>query len=97
MKDGAGAVISTLGFDSSGENGVELEAGDGNPLKFNTALPNPVVMTPEAAGHPRDYIQFNFGDQAWTTSDSTGMPYCNTGGWSSDYSPAVSIALLFSI
>lgn len=89
LKDGAGTVIATTGFARNGKDGVEIEAGDKNPLRFNSALPNPIVITPEAGGKPKDYVQFSVGDQSWTTTQSAGMPYCNTGGWSSDYSPAV--------
>lgn len=95
LKDGSGAVIATLGFDSSGQNGVGIDAGAFDPLSFNSALPNPLVITPEAQNG--DYIQFTIGSQSWTTKDNGAVPGCNTGAWSSAYSPAVSIPCLFLI
>ncbi|TVY27287.1 Lipase [Lachnellula hyalina] len=88
MKDNAGNTIGTEGFASDGTDGSPEKAGDGNPLKWSTKIPDQLVLTPEAGGNPRDYIQFTVGSQSWTTDNQTGMPYCNVGGWSSNYSPA---------
>ena len=90
MKDGAGAVIGTLGFASDGQTGAPVGAGDKDALTWNSKLPSGLVITPEAQGDPRDYVQFTIGGQSWKTSDGSGTPRCQTGGWSSAYSPAVS-------
>ena len=95
MKDNAGNTIGTDGFASDGTDGSPEKAGDGDPLKWSTKIPDPLVLTPEPGGNPRDYIQFTVGSQSWTTDNQTGMPYCNVGGWSSNYSPAVSPSLIF--
>jgi hypothetical protein len=96
MKDGSGNVIGTLGFARNGKDGAQVEAGDANPLKFNTTLPDPLIIIPEAAGNPRDYIQFEYRDQSWTTNDHTGVPSCTTGDWTSHWSPAVSSFVLLN-
>lgn len=95
MKDGAGAAIGTLGFANDGKEGAPVSAGDKNSLTWNTKLPSGLVITPEAQGNPRDYIQFTIGAQSWKTSDEQGIPRCQTGGWTSDYSPAVSFSSSF--
>ncbi|KAI1420267.1 SGNH hydrolase-type esterase domain-containing protein [Xylaria sp. FL1777] len=88
MKDGAGKTIGTLGFAPNGVDPALISAGDGHSLAFNSKLPDSLIITPEAAGHPRDYIQFAMGSQSWRTTTTTGSARCDTGGWSSDYSPA---------
>jgi hypothetical protein len=90
MKDDAGNTIGTMGFAANGKDGDPQSAGDGNSLMFNSKLPDSLFITPEAQGNPRDYIQFTIGSQSWKTSMSTGTTRCNTGGWNSKYSPAVS-------
>ncbi len=92
MKDGAGNEIGRLGFKKdSGDRDPQSE-GDKNPLNWETKLPDKLVITSEAQGHPRDYVQFTIGGQSWTTNDpDTGTPRCNVGGWNSDYSPTVSL------
>jgi hypothetical protein len=88
LRDGSGAVIDTLGFRSNGKDGVQVSVGDSNPLHFNSHLPYPIVITPEGTG---EYIQFNYDTQAWTTNSDTGVPFCQTGGWSNSWGPIVSI------
>ncbi len=90
MKDGAGAVIRTLGFAADGKHGASVHAGDKDSLTFNSKLPNGLVITPEARGNPRDYVQFAIGAQSWTTSTDKGTPRCSTGVWTSEFTPAVS-------
>ena len=92
MKDGAGAVMGMLAFASDGKTGAPVCAGDKNSLTWNSKLPSGLVITPEAQGNPRDYVQFTIGAQSWKTSDGQGTPRCETGGWTSDYSPAVSFS-----
>ncbi|KAI1329886.1 hypothetical protein F5Y16DRAFT_396994 [Xylariaceae sp. FL0255] len=83
MYDGAGAVISTLGFDDGAQS-----ASDSHPLSWQTPLPDALVITPEAAGHPRDYVQFSIGSQSWSTNDADTAPSrCNVGGWNQNFSP----------
>ena len=89
MKDGAGAVIGTLGFADNSKDGAPVGAGDKDVLTFNSKLPIGLVITPEARENPRDYIQFTIGAQSWRTTTDKGTPHCQTGDWSSDYSPAV--------
>lgn len=89
MRDGAGATIGTVGFAANGKDADPQSAGDGNPLVWDTRLPDALSITPEAQGDPRDYVQFTIGSQSWTTNDpDSGRPRCNVGGWSSHYSPA---------
>jgi hypothetical protein len=90
LKDGAQAVIGTLGFAANGKDGASIGAGDGNSLTWNSKLPNGLVITPEAQGNPRDYVQFTFAAQSWRTTTDKGTPRCQAGGWNSQYSPAVS-------
>ncbi|KAI1113551.1 SGNH hydrolase-type esterase domain-containing protein [Nemania sp. NC0429] len=87
MKDGAGKTIGTLGFAPNGIDAAFISAGDGHPLNFLSKLPDPLAMTPEARGNPKDYIQFTIGTQSWTTATTTGAARCDTGAWSWDYSP----------
>lgn len=94
MKDGANKEIGRLGFKKDSGDGDPQGEGDGNPIQWETKLPDKLQITSEAQGNPRDYIQFSIGAQSWTTSDgNTSNPRCNVGGWSSDFSPAVSIYL----
>ncbi|TGJ86909.1 hypothetical protein E0Z10_g1911 [Xylaria hypoxylon] len=88
MKDGAGKTIGMLGFAPNGIDPALVRAGDGHSLNFNSKLPDSLVITPEARGNPSDYIQFTIGSQSWTTSTSTGSARCDTGSWSSRFSPA---------
>lgn len=89
--DGVGAVIGTLGFAANGKDGAPVSAGDKNSLSWNSKLPLNLVITPEAQGNPRDYVQFSIRAQSWRTTTDNGTPRCQTGGdWSSDHSPAVS-------
>ncbi|KAI0970598.1 SGNH hydrolase-type esterase domain-containing protein [Xylaria arbuscula] len=88
MKDGANNVIGTLGFAPNGVDPALVSAGDKNPLSFNSKLPDSLVITPEARGNPRNYVQFAIGSQSWTTTTSTGNARCQTGDWSADYTPA---------
>lgn len=90
MKDGGGNTIGTLGFAPNGVDPAFINAGDGHPLNFDSKLPDPLAMTPEARGNPRDYIQFTIGGQSWTTETTTGSARCDTGKWTWDYSPRVS-------
>ncbi|KAI1274942.1 SGNH hydrolase-type esterase domain-containing protein [Xylaria sp. FL0933] len=87
MKDGAGKIIGKLGFQPNGVDPAPVVAGDKNPLSFSSNLPDLLVMTPEARGHPRDYIQFTIGTQSWTTVMKEGSARCDLGDWTSDYSP----------
>lgn len=89
LKDGAGAVIGTLGFADNGKDGAPVSAGDGNALDWNSKLPLSLAITPEAQGNPRDYVQFSIGAQQWRTTTGEGTPRCQTGDWSSEYSRAV--------
>lgn len=92
MKDGAGNEIGRLGFKKNSGDGDPQSEGDGNSLNWETKLPDKLVITSEAQGNPRDYIQFTIGGQSWKTSDpDTGTPRCNVGKWNSHYSPAVSL------
>lgn len=93
MKDGAGAVIGTLGFADNGKDGAPVGAGDNDALTFNSKLPIGLVITPEAQGDPRDYIQFAIGAQSWRTTTDKGTPRCEIGILSSEFSPAVSSLL----
>ncbi|MCJ1376928.1 hypothetical protein MMC17_000018 [Xylographa soralifera] len=90
LDDGAGVIIGTS------PPGSPIDAGDGNSFSWNTKLPNPLVMTPEAQGNPADYIQFTIGTESWQSSqnDDTKMPFCNVGGFNSDYSLDVSLSSL---
>ena len=90
LDDGAGATIGTS------PPGSPIDAGAGNAFSWNTKLPNPLVMTPEAQGNPADYIQFTIGTESWQSSqhDDTKMPFCKVGGLNSDYSPDVSLSSL---
>ncbi|KAI1298001.1 SGNH hydrolase-type esterase domain-containing protein [Xylaria venustula] len=88
MKDGANNVIGTLGFAPNGVDPALVSAGDKNPVRFDSNLPDSLVITPEARGNPRDYIQFTIGSQSWTTTTSAGNARCQTGDWSSTWSPA---------
>ncbi|KAI0903680.1 SGNH hydrolase-type esterase domain-containing protein [Ustulina deusta] len=88
MKDGAGNVIGTLGFAPNGVDPALIGAGDGHSLDFNSKLPLSLVITPEAGGNPSDYIQFTIGAQSWSTATGTGRARCDTGSWSSSFSPA---------
>lgn len=90
MKDGAGNEIGRLSFKQHSGDGDPVRAGDGNPLTWNTKLPQRLAITPEAQGNPRDYVQFMINSQSWKTTDN-GTPGCNTGEWSSSFSPAVSL------
>ncbi|XXH06190.1 hypothetical protein Hte_012636 [Hypoxylon texense] len=91
MRDGAGATIGTIGFAANGKDADPQSAGDGNPLVWGTNLPDRLSITPEAQGNPRDYVQFTIGSQSWTTNDpNSGRPRCKVGGWSSNFTPAVS-------
>lgn len=90
LKDGAGATIGTI-------DGDPVSAGDGNPYHWNSKLPNSLDVTPEAQGNPRDYVQFTIGTQTWKSPKGDGTPRCNTGDWSSHYSPAVSPSPLLTI
>lgn len=92
LDDGAGATIGTS------PAGSPIDAGAGNSFSWNTKLPNPLVMTPEAQGNPSDYIQFSIGTESWPSSqnDDTKMPFCNVGGFNSPYSPDVSFFLSLS-
>lgn len=91
MKDGAGNTIGTLGFAPNGIDHAFINAGDGHPLNFNSKLPDPLAITPEARGTPKDYVQFIIGAQSWTTTTTTGSARCDTGSWTWDYSPRVSL------
>lgn len=92
MKDGTGNEIGRLGFKKNSGDGDPQSEGAGNSLNWETKLPDKLVITSEAQGNPRDYIQFTIGGQSWKTSDpDTGTPRCNVGGWNSHYSPAVSL------
>ena len=92
MKDGAGNEIGRLGFKKDSGDGDPQSEGDGNSLQWETKLPDKLIITSEAQGDPKDYIQFTIGAQSWKTSDpATGTPRCKVGGWSSSYSPAVSV------
>jgi hypothetical protein len=90
MKDGAGNAIGTLGFAPNGVDPALISAGDGHGLSFGSKLPDPLVITPEARGNPADYIQFTIGPQSWSSSTSTGSAWCDTGAWTTYYSPRVS-------
>lgn len=95
MKDGAGNEIGRLGFKKDSGDGDPQPEGDGNPLNWETKLPEKLAITSEAQGNPRDYIQFTIGGQSWKSSDpDEGTPRCNVGGWTSRYSPAVSLPSL---
>lgn len=94
MKDGAKDVIATAGFASNGEDGAPILAGDGNSFNFDSVLPVSLAITPEAQGNPKDYIQFGFGDESWTTNTNSGELACTVGGFNRQYSPDVSIPLL---
>ncbi|KAI0425568.1 SGNH hydrolase-type esterase domain-containing protein [Xylaria sp. FL1042] len=87
MKDGAGKTISTLGFQPNGADAAPVVAGDSNPLGFGSTLPDLLVMTPEARGNPRDYIQYAIGGQSWTSGTDMGNARCDVGDWTSDSSP----------
>ncbi|RWA05984.1 hypothetical protein EKO27_g9124 [Xylaria grammica] len=87
MKDGAGKTIGTLGFAPNGRDPAFIEAGDDHSLFWDSNLPDQLVITPEAAGNPRDYMQFTIGSQSWRTSTDTGDARCDTGAWSSGSSP----------
>lgn len=92
MKDGAGNEIGRLGFKKDSGDGDPQGEGDGNPLHWETKLPDKLSITSEAQGNPRDYMQFYIGSQSWSTnSPDTGTPRCNVGGWSSNFSPSVSL------
>ena len=86
MKDGIGGPIGSVGLDQP------VPAGAGNPLIWNTTLPNPLVITPESQNG--DYIQFAFAAQSWTTQVQTGIPNCNVGALNSEYSPDVSFTFI---
>ncbi|KAI0533025.1 SGNH hydrolase-type esterase domain-containing protein [Xylaria digitata] len=87
MRDGAGNTIGTLGFAPNGRDPALINAGDGHGLDFYSKLPDTLVITPEARGNPRDYIQFAIGSQSWRTTTTAGSARCETGSWTSDYSP----------
>lgn len=95
MKDGAGHEIGRLGFKKNSGDGDPQSEGDKSPLHWQTKLPDTLAIKSEAAGHPRDYIQFDIGRQSWKTSDpDTGIPGCKVRGWSSHFSPSVSLSIL---
>ena len=52
MKDGAGAVIGTLGSANDGKTGAPVSAGDKDSLTWNSKLLSGLVITHEAQGHP---------------------------------------------
>ncbi|KAF2970843.1 hypothetical protein GQX73_g2800 [Xylaria multiplex] len=87
MWDGAGNTIGTLGFAPNGRDPALISAGDGHGLDFNSKLPLSLVITPEARGNPKDYIQFSIGSQSWTTGISAGSARCVVGAWTSRASP----------
>ena len=93
MKDGAGNEIGRLGFKKDSGDGDPQSEGDGNPLNWETKLPDKLGITSEAQGNPKDYVQFTIGGQKWNTNDpDTGTPRCDVGGWNRQYSPAVSLS-----
>lgn len=92
MKDGAGNEIGRIGFQKDSGDGYGQIEGDGNPSKWETKLPDKLAISSEAQGNPRNYIQFTIGAQNWKTSDpNEGMPRCNVGEWSSQWSPTVGL------
>jgi len=98
MKDGAGKEIGRLGFQRNSGDGDPVGEGDGNSLSWATKLPDKLIVTSEANGNPKDYVQFSIGSQRWNTNDpDIGTPRCNVGGWSGSYSPRVSLSPLFCI
>lgn len=78
-KDADGKIIGgTFGQAvAAGQNG-------GEPYTYNGYY-NPLAITPESQNN--DYVQFTIGTQKWATTDGSGVPRCETGGWDSDYSP----------
>lgn len=72
-----------------GTNGERIVARNGNPYILDAYYAR-LEMTPEAENG--DYVQFKIGDQSWTTDIAGGVPRFNTGRWSRQWSPAVSIS-----
>ncbi|KAF2176473.1 hypothetical protein K469DRAFT_446770, partial [Zopfia rhizophila CBS 207.26] len=79
-------VQDGAGHSWTGSHGEQWDAGDGNPAKVY-GLYDTLYLTPEAAGGKGGYIQFSIGKQSWTTKDKNGVPRCQVGDTSSDYSP----------
>ena len=53
-----GAVIGVLNFANDGKEGASVSAGDKDLLTWISKLPSRLVITSEAQGYPRAYIQF---------------------------------------
>lgn len=80
-KDGAGNAI----FDTTGDQW----ASDSIPYILQ-AYYNPLIFTPESQGG--DYIQFQLGDQHWSTTEASNTAKCDVGDWNKDTKPIVSLS-----
>lgn len=61
MRDGAGNGVGRLGFKKDSGDGDPQSEGDGHPLNWETKLTDKLVITSEAQGNPKDYVQFTIG------------------------------------
>ena len=79
MWDNAGTQI---GKTDQSSPGVSINANNDYP--FYSSLSDALVITGE---HDGDYVQFSLGAMSWKSSDSSGSPYCSTGGWDPSQGP----------
>lgn len=80
-KDGSGNAI----FDTTGDQW----ASDSVPYVLN-AYYDSLIFTPESQGG--DYIQFQLGDQHWSTDQASNTAKCDVGGWNKALKPIVSLS-----